>query len=89
MTTGQHTRWQSCRSGLRVPGLVAGLESVLDIRFLNTDVYPVSFVPVDLLWRDVAIVGSVAMAMCLLAAIYPARRAAGLAPAAVLNQDRS
>ena len=72
-----------------VPGLVAGLESVLDIRFLNTDVYPVSFVPVDLLWRDVAVVGSVAMAMCLLAAIYPARRAAGLAPAAVLNQDRS
>ncbi|MEP5568074.1 MAG: FtsX-like permease family protein [Halioglobus sp.] len=72
-----------------VPGLVAGLESLLDIRFLNTDVYPVSFVPVDLLLRDVVVVGGVALVMCLVAAIYPARRAARLAPAMVLNQDRS
>jgi len=72
-----------------LPGLVAGLESLLDIRFLNTDVYPVSFLPVDLLWRDVLAVGAVAFAMCLVAAIYPARRAAALSPATVLNQDRS
>ena len=71
-----------------VPGLVAGLERLLDIRFLNTDVYPVSFLPVDLLWKDILVVGAVALLMCLLAAIYPARRAASLAPAAVLNQDR-
>lgn len=72
-----------------VPWVVAGLESLLDIRFLNTDVYPVSFLPVDLLWKDVLLVGSVAFVMCLVAAIYPARRAAGLAPAVVLNQDRN
>ena len=72
-----------------VPGLVAALEGLLDIRFLDTDVYPVSFVPVDLLLRDVALVGVVALVMCLVAAIYPARRAAGLAPAMVLNQDRA
>lgn len=72
-----------------VPGLVAGLEGLLQIQFLNTDVYPVSFVPVDLLLRDVVVVGAVALVMCLVAAIYPARRAAGLAPALVLNQDRS
>lgn len=72
-----------------VPGLVATLERVLDIRFLNTDVYPVSFLPVDLLLADVLAVGGVAFAMCLVAAIYPARRAARLAPAVVLNQDRS
>ncbi len=71
-----------------VPGLVSGLESLLEIRFLDTDVYPVSFVPVDLLWLDVVWVAAVALLMCLLAAIYPARRAAGLAPALVLNQDR-
>ena len=70
-----------------VPAAVAGLERLLDIRFLNTDVYPVSFLPVDLLAGDVAMVGGVAMLMCLLAAVYPARRAAKLAPAAVLNQD--
>lgn len=71
-----------------VPGMVAGLEQLLNIRFLNTDVYPVSFLPVDLLLRDVLVVGGVALMMCLVAAIYPARRAARLAPAAVLNQDR-
>ena len=37
---------------------------------------------------DVLVVGGVALMMCLVAAIYPARRAARLAPAAVLNQDR-
>ncbi|KAA1188256.1 FtsX-like permease family protein [Pseudohalioglobus sediminis] len=72
-----------------VPGLVATLERLLDIRFLNTDVYPVAFLPVDLLLRDVLMVGGVALLMCLLAAVYPARRAAQLAPAMVLNQDRS
>ena len=71
-----------------VPGLVSALESLLGFQFLNTDVYPVSFVPVDLLLRDVLLVGAVALVMCLVAAIYPARRAAGLAPAMVLNQDR-
>ena len=73
---------------MAVPGLVAGLEQLLDMRFLNTDVYPVSFLPVDLLLRDVLTVAGVAFVMCLLAAIYPARRAAALAPALVLNQDR-
>ena len=72
-----------------VPSLVAGIEALLDIHFLNTDVYPVSFLPVDLLLKDVLLVGSVAFIMCLLAAVYPARRAASLAPASVLNQDRS
>lgn len=72
-----------------VPSMVAGIEHLLDFRFLNTDVYPVSFLPVDLLLRDVLLVGGVAFVMCLLAAVYPARRAASLAPAAVLNQDRS
>jgi lipoprotein-releasing system permease protein len=52
-------------------------------------VYPVSFLPVDLLWRDILVVGGVAFAMCVVAAIYPALRASRLAPALILNQDRS
>lgn len=71
-----------------MPDLVAGLEQLLDINFLNTDVYPVSFLPVDLLLRDVLLVSGIALAMCVVAAIYPALRAARLAPALVLNQDR-
>ena len=72
-----------------VPDLVSGLERLLDMNFLNTDVYPVSFLPVDLLWRDIVVVGAVAFAMCVIAAIYPALRAARLAPAMILNQDRN
>jgi len=73
---------------MAVPSLVGWLERLLDMRFLNTDVYPVSFLPVDLLARDVMMVGGVAFVMCVVAAIYPARRAAALAPALILNQDR-
>jgi lipoprotein-releasing system permease protein len=72
---------------LAIPGVVSWLEQLLGMRFLNTDVYPVSFLPVDLLWRDVLMVAVVAFGMCVVAAIYPARRAAGLAPAMILNQD--
>lgn len=70
-----------------VPGLVRYLESLLDMRFLNTDVYPVSFLPVDLLASDVLVVGAVALSMCLVAAIYPAWRAAKLAPASILSAE--
>jgi lipoprotein-releasing system permease protein len=72
---------------LAVPDLVSGLERLLGIRFLNTDVYPVSFLPVDLLASDILTVGGVALGMCVIAAIYPARRAAKMAPAMILNQD--
>jgi lipoprotein-releasing system permease protein len=71
-----------------VPTLVSSLEKLLGVRFLNTDVYPVSFLPVDLLARDIFTVGGVALGMCVIAAIYPARRAARMAPAMILNQDR-
>jgi len=71
-----------------VPDFVGWLERLLDMRFLNTDVYPVSFLPVDLLAADVLVVGTVAFAMCVVAAIYPALRASRLAPAVILNQDR-
>jgi len=72
---------------MAVPALVGWLERLLGMRFLNTDVYPVSFLPVDLLARDVLMVGGIAFVMCVVAAIYPARRAAALAPAQVLNHD--
>jgi lipoprotein-releasing system permease protein len=72
-----------------VPDFVSALERLLGMRFLNTDVYPVSFLPVDLLAGDILVVGGVAFVMCVVAAIYPALRAARLAPALILNQDRS
>jgi lipoprotein-releasing system permease protein len=72
---------------LLIGDLVAGLEHLLNFNFLNTDVYPVSFLPVDILGRDLVIVGGVAFTMCVLAAVYPALRAAKLQAARVLHQD--
>ncbi len=72
---------------LAVPGLVAVLERLFNITFLNTDVYPVSFLPVDVLPHDLVTVGGIAFAMCVLAAIYPAIKAASLHPAAVLHEE--
>lgn len=71
-----------------LPALIAGLESVLQFRFLNTDVYPVSFVPVDLRFSDVVTVSAAAVTMCVLAALYPAYRASRVDPARILHQDR-
>lgn len=73
---------------LSVPALVEGLEALLGLRFLSTDVYPVAFLPVDVLPRDILLVTATAFTMCILAAVYPARRASRLAPATVLNQER-
>lgn len=70
-----------------LPGLVASLEERFQFQFLNTDVYPVSFVPVDLRAEDAVLVGVIATLMCVLASVYPAVRAARLAPASVLHQD--
>jgi lipoprotein-releasing system permease protein len=70
-----------------LPNVVARLEQALQFHFLNTDVYPVSFIPVDLRAGDVALILAVAVLMCVLAALYPALRAARLAPATVLHQD--
>lgn len=69
------------------PALVAWLEQLLDMRFLSTDVYPVAFLPVEVIATDIVLVGGVAFVMCLLAAIYPALRAARLSPALVLHED--
>lgn len=73
---------------LGIPRLVMGLEQLLGMRFLSTDVYPVSFLPVEILVSDVAWVSLVAFILCVLAALYPARRAARLAPAQILHQER-
>jgi lipoprotein-releasing system permease protein len=70
-----------------LPELVAELERRLEFQFLSTDVYPVSFVPVDLRLEDIALIAAVAVVMCVIAALYPALRAARLAPASVLHQD--
>lgn len=70
-----------------LPALVSGLEGLLGIQFLQSDVYPISYVPSDLRWLDVLWVAGVSLGMSLLATIYPAWRATKIRPAQVLRYE--
>ncbi|MEO1079073.1 MAG: FtsX-like permease family protein [Pseudomonadota bacterium] len=70
-----------------LPGAIATIERLAGFQFLATDVYPVSFVPVDLRATDAALIAFVSVLMCVLAAVYPALRAARLPPATVLQTE--
>ena len=72
---------------LTISDLVEALERLLDVDFLKSDVYPVSYLPADLQMQDVALVGLVALSMSLVATLYPAWRAARLPPAEVLRHE--
>lgn len=67
--------------------LVAWLEAALGSNLLNTAVYPIDYIPVDMRWSDVVTIAAVAMLLNMLATIYPARRASRVAPADELRYD--
>lgn len=66
------------------PDLAVLLEQWLEAPLLQTDVYPLAFVPVDIRWRDAATTGGVAIGLSVLAATLPALRAASLPVAETL-----
>lgn len=70
-----------------VADFVGWLELLLDTNFLNTAVYPIDYIPVDLRWSDVAAIVAVAVVLNILATIYPALRASRVAPADELRYD--
>ncbi|MEM7220510.1 MAG: lipoprotein-releasing ABC transporter permease subunit [Pseudomonadota bacterium] len=61
------------------------LDSLLHLELLNQ--YFVTELPVELRLADIWLVGGTALAMCLVAALYPAWRAARLLPTAVLKYE--
>ncbi len=64
---------------------VAWMESLLDIRFLNAEIYPVNYLPSQMQLGDFVLVAVVSLAMSLLATVYPAWRASRVAPAEALR----
>ncbi|MDG2461060.1 MAG: FtsX-like permease family protein [Luminiphilus sp.] len=68
-----------------VPEAALLLEQWLEYPLLQTDVYPLSFVPVDIRWQDFASTGAIAMALSVLAATLPAMRASSLPLAETLS----
>jgi lipoprotein-releasing system permease protein len=63
------------------------LERLFGFQFMPADVYYLTRLPSDLHWADVWIVGLVALVMTAVATIYPAARAAAVAPAEVLRYE--
>lgn len=74
---------------LSAPDLAGLLETLLGMKLLSTDVYPLSFLPVDLRWRDAGLLWGVSVLLCVLAAIIPARRAMSLPVATILASYRN
>ena len=72
---------------LNVSEIIAFVETVMQMQFLNPDVYFISDLPSELRWSDVAIVTSSALALSLLATLYPARKASKVKPAEALRYE--
>jgi lipoprotein-releasing system permease protein len=72
---------------LTVTDVVAWIESLMGIQFLNANVYFISYLPSQLLWSDVMVVTSSGLLMSFLATLYPAYRASRIQPAEALRYD--
>ena len=72
---------------LWVADLVTWMESLLGFNFLNTEVYPIDYIPVDMRWSDVLMVAMAAVILNLLATLYPALRASRVVPAEELRYE--
>ena len=70
-----------------VPSLVNWVESLFQVTFLKADVYPISYVPVDIVTTDVVVIAGVSLLMSFLATIYPAFKAAKVQPAQALRYE--
>jgi lipoprotein-releasing system permease protein len=72
---------------LNIETIVPAIERFFNVQFLAADVYYISEVPSELHWLDVWIMASVALALSLLATLYPAWRAARTNPAEALRYE--
>ncbi|MDG1943488.1 MAG: lipoprotein-releasing ABC transporter permease subunit [Halioglobus sp.] len=72
---------------LNIADLTAFVERTLGMKLFDPSVYFISELPSDLQWTDVALVVSCSLVLSLLATLYPAWRAASIAPAEVLRYE--
>ncbi|MFP4129706.1 MAG: lipoprotein-releasing ABC transporter permease subunit [Halorhodospira sp.] len=72
---------------LNVESIVPALERLLDLEFLPADVYYISELPSQLRGGDVAQITGLALALSLVATLYPAWRAARTEPAEALRYE--
>jgi len=66
---------------------VGWLESVFQVQFLHSDVYPLTDIPVEIRLADILRVTAVAMVLVFIATLFPAWKASKLQPADVLRYE--
>lgn len=72
---------------LHAGSIMPALESLFGFSLLPPEVYYISQLPSELRWPQVALVTSIALVLCLLSTVYPARRAARTEPAEALRYE--
>lgn len=70
-----------------IAAITASIEGLLGVKLFDPAVYFISELPSDLQWSDVAVVAGASLGLSLLATLYPAWRAAQVAPAEVLRYE--
>ncbi len=72
---------------LNLENILRAIERAFDVVLIPPDVYYITGLPTDLSARDVVLIAVVALAMALVATVYPAWRAARTAPAEALRYE--
>ena len=72
---------------LNVEQIVAAIERLLGIQFIDPNLYYISQLPSDLQWGDVIVVAGGALVATLIATLYPAWRASRIHPAEALRYE--
>ncbi|HNG61010.1 MAG TPA: lipoprotein-releasing system transmembrane subunit LolC, partial [Cellvibrionaceae bacterium] len=74
-------------AALTISQLIEGIEALLGIQIFDPEVYFVSYFPSVWQWQDTLKVVTGAAFTCVIASIYPAWRAAQIAPAEALRYN--
>jgi|TARA_B110000503_G_scaffold77244_1_gene119064 lipoprotein-releasing system permease protein len=72
---------------LNAPAVMNKIESLLGFNFLESEVYPIDYLPSQLIWGDVFLVILAAVALNLIVTIYPSLQAAKVKPATELRYE--
>lgn len=70
-----------------ISSLVQGIEWLTGVKFLNTDIYPVDYLPSQVDWQQVTVIALTAFLLSLLASIVPAIQASRTLPAKILRYE--
>jgi len=76
-----------CLLSLGAQDFVSAVETLFNVQFLKSDVYPLTYLPTEIRVQDIVSVTSLALGMSLLATVYPAWKATRIQPAEALRYE--